>query len=295
MLPQITLDQVRVFLAVVDTGSFSQAGKRLKRAQSAVSYAIANLERLLEVELFDRQGRQTRLTPQGQTLLPSARNLVAQAALLIRDAEAIRNGSEPELRIAVDGLVPMRLVAQAMTAVRQAHPVATISLRSEALGAVPELLLHRRVDIGLSPLLQFHTKTLDCEAFTQVEMIPVAAPGAGPDTQPQIIIRDQTRLTDQMTFSVVKGPQCYVADVSTKHDLLLLGQGWGMLPRDLVQSDLQARRLVRLDGRQVPKPVTMQHYVGWRRDTDPGHVGRHFVRALFQTDGEARPHEPAIL
>ena len=50
-----SLDQLRVFLAVVETGSFTAAGRRLMRATSAVSYSIASLEHQLGVALFDRE------------------------------------------------------------------------------------------------------------------------------------------------------------------------------------------------------------------------------------------------
>src|SRR5215467_1014875 len=49
-----SLDQLQVFLTVVETGSFAAAGRKLGRANSAVSYAIANLEQQLGVQLFDR-------------------------------------------------------------------------------------------------------------------------------------------------------------------------------------------------------------------------------------------------
>jgi len=49
-----SLDQLTVFLTVVETGSFAAAGRRLGRATSAVSYAITNLEQQLGVRLFDR-------------------------------------------------------------------------------------------------------------------------------------------------------------------------------------------------------------------------------------------------
>ena len=62
----VTLDQLRVFLCVVDEGSFSKAAKRLRRVQSAVSYSIANLERLLAISLFDRSGRVPVLTEAGR-------------------------------------------------------------------------------------------------------------------------------------------------------------------------------------------------------------------------------------
>jgi hypothetical protein len=51
-----SLDQLQVFLTVVETGSFAAAGRRLSRATSAVSYTIANLEMQLGIALFDREG-----------------------------------------------------------------------------------------------------------------------------------------------------------------------------------------------------------------------------------------------
>ena len=50
-----SLDQLQVFLTVVETGSFAAAGRRLSRATSAISYTIANLEMQLGIALFDRE------------------------------------------------------------------------------------------------------------------------------------------------------------------------------------------------------------------------------------------------
>ena len=51
-----TFDQLRVFLAVVETGSFAAAGRKLNRAVSVISYGIGNLEAQLGLTLFEREG-----------------------------------------------------------------------------------------------------------------------------------------------------------------------------------------------------------------------------------------------
>ena len=56
MIDGVTLDQLRTFIAAVDEGSFSAAGRKLRRAQSVVSQTLANLEAQLGVKLFDRSG-----------------------------------------------------------------------------------------------------------------------------------------------------------------------------------------------------------------------------------------------
>ena len=66
---QPSLDQLRIFLAVVDEGSFNRAAAKLGRAISVVSYGIANLEAQLGVTLFDREGsRRPQLTEDGKAL-----------------------------------------------------------------------------------------------------------------------------------------------------------------------------------------------------------------------------------
>ena len=78
MQPNPTLDQLQVLVAVADTGSFSAAGRKLNRAQSVISYAIANLETQLGLKLFEREGtREPRLTDVGRAMLEDARRMVS--------------------------------------------------------------------------------------------------------------------------------------------------------------------------------------------------------------------------
>jgi len=65
-----SLDHLRTFLAVVEEGSFNAAARKLGRAISVVSYAIAQLETQLDVRLFDREGsRKPQLTEAGRALV----------------------------------------------------------------------------------------------------------------------------------------------------------------------------------------------------------------------------------
>jgi DNA-binding transcriptional LysR family regulator len=71
-----TLDQLRVFLTIVDVGSFAGAARKLGRATSVISYSIANLEAQLGVSLFDREStRKPQLTEAGRMVLAEARTV----------------------------------------------------------------------------------------------------------------------------------------------------------------------------------------------------------------------------
>ena len=97
MLEAVSLDQLRVFIAAADEGSFSAAGRKLRRAQSLVSQVILNLENLLDVKLFDRTSKSPRLTDAGRAPLQEARDVVDRMDGFKARARAIAEGVEPEI------------------------------------------------------------------------------------------------------------------------------------------------------------------------------------------------------
>lgn len=107
MLDGVSMDQLRAFIAAADEGSFSAAGRKLRRAQSVVSQTLANLEAQIDVQLFDRTGRYPQLTAQSTALLAEARLVVNGMDSFKAKARTIAEGLEPELSVAVDVMYPM--------------------------------------------------------------------------------------------------------------------------------------------------------------------------------------------
>src|ERR1700741_781522 len=97
MLDGVTLDQFRTFIAAVDEGSFSAAGRKLKRAQSVVIQTLANLEAQLGIKLFDRSARYPQLTDEGRSLLADARSVADSIDGFKARARAMHDGLQPEL------------------------------------------------------------------------------------------------------------------------------------------------------------------------------------------------------
>src|SRR5215468_4494672 len=90
-----TLDQLRVFLTVVDVGSFAGAARRLGRATSVISYSIANLEAQLGVLLFDRKStRKPQLTEAGRGVLSEARTVTNGVDALRARVRSLSTGVE---------------------------------------------------------------------------------------------------------------------------------------------------------------------------------------------------------
>src|ERR1700756_2350534 len=107
MLDGVTLDQLRTFIAAAEQGSFSAAGRKLRRAQSVVSQTLANLEGQLGVTLFDRSARYPILTDEGRALLVDARDVADRMDTFKAHAHSIHEGLEPELSVVVDVMYPM--------------------------------------------------------------------------------------------------------------------------------------------------------------------------------------------
>ena len=109
-----TLDQLRVFLAVVETGSFAAAARRLGRATSVISYAVANLEAQLGLALFDREAtRKPQLTVAGRALLGEARTVAHGVDGLRARVRGLLSGLEAEVNLAVDVMLPTSRVVDA--------------------------------------------------------------------------------------------------------------------------------------------------------------------------------------
>ena len=86
-------NDLKAFLAVAETGSFSAAARRLQRVQSAISQSVQSLEGTLRLTLFDRSGKRPRLTGPGQAVLADARRMVEGARMLRARAESISGAS----------------------------------------------------------------------------------------------------------------------------------------------------------------------------------------------------------
>ncbi len=287
----ITLDQLRVFLAVVEAGSFSRAARRLRRVQSAVSYSIANLERLLSVELFDRSGRTPVLTDAGRSLLPDARAVCERMDRLHASARAITEGIEPRLSLAVDVLFPMERLLDALRELSVRYPLVALHLRTEALGAVTQLVLDGTCQIGIGVGL-VEGRELHAEPVTSIELIPVAAPDhalAQADDTPdeervreaiQIVVTDCSALTEGRDHGVYSERTWRVADLDSKREMILAGFGWGQMPLHRVQADIEAGRLVRLTTGVTPDEVRIPLVALHRVADPPGPAGRWLLTRL---------------
>lgn len=276
-----TLDQLRVFLTVVETGSFAAAARRLGRATSVISYAIANLESQLGLVLFERDAtRRPVLTVAGRAVLGEARAVAHGIDGLRAKARGLLGGLEAEVNLAVDVLLPTARVVDALKAFQQEFPTVALRLHVETLGAVAQLLLDRTAVLGVGGPLAADIAGLERIDLGSVELIPVARPnhplageaGAMPGAareHVQLVLTDRSTLTQGRDFAVASSRTWRLADLGAKHALLLAGLGWGNMPAPMVAEDLRAGRLVRL-ALAAGAAARYPFYAIYRTETPPG-------------------------
>jgi DNA-binding transcriptional LysR family regulator len=290
---QPTLDQLRIFLAVADEGSFNKAARKLGRALSVISYGIAALEAQLAVRLFDREGsRRPQLTEAGRALLADARAIADDVDGLMSRARGILQGLETKVALAVDVMMPSQTVAGVLRDFQAMFPTVNLRLHVEALGAVAALVRDRRADLAVAGPDILDLPELQRRALGSVELIPVAAP-AHPlakrtDVRPgeasehlQLVLTDRSPLTRGREFSVLSPRTWRLADLGAKHALLLEGIGWGNMPRHRVADDLAAGRLVALCLPEAPRFDYGLNAL-WRKDSRPGPAAAWLLDALVE-------------
>lgn len=138
----MTLDQLRIFVAVAELRHVTRAAKALHLSQSAVSAAIAALETQHDVRLFDRVGRGIDLTEAGATFLGEAKALLAQAETATVLLEDLAQAPRGRLRIHASQTVASYWLPPRLMALHDRHPEVRISLKlgntAEAAAAVAE-------------------------------------------------------------------------------------------------------------------------------------------------------------
>jgi DNA-binding transcriptional LysR family regulator len=284
-----SLDQLQVLLTVVETGSFAAAGRKLGRATSAISYAIANLEQQLGVQLFDRdRTRKPTLTDVGASVLSEARTVSMGVDSLRAKVSGMLSGLEPEVALVVDVMLPTERVVDAMQAFEKEFPTVALRLHVEALGAVTQLVLSGVANIGISGPEHVNTPGLEQIRVGGVDLIPVAAPshplatspvnapGAARD-QVQLVLTDRSKLTEGHDFGVIGIRSWRLADLGAKHALLLAGIGWGNMPEPMVRDDLAAGRLRLLDLPEWSGGFYAMQAIH-RTDTPPGPAAAWMIR-----------------
>ena len=263
MLDGVTINQLRAFVAVCDQGSFSGAARQLKRAQSAISHAVAALEGALRVDLFERDARRAELSPAGRSLLTDARAVIARTEEMKNRASSIAKVGVPQISVAVDVYFPRARLIECLRTLQANVPTAEINLRITTMRGGEDLVLDGScaLAITIADVPEASPSAIERQWLCETSMVTVCAPthplAACPSPVPleefgrhvQLIVTDNQPDAERTQKSVAGERQWLLNDLGAKHDFLKAGLCWGHMPAHLVAKDLASGDLVALERR----------------------------------------------
>ena len=292
-----TSDNVQVFLTVLDRGSFSAAARALGRVPSAVSMTIAHLEAELNLQLFDRRGREPQPTAAARSLEPQARLLAAHLRQLDAQALALTQGLESRLALAIaPELLSARWSAPLVT-LAQDYPLLEVEVLAAPQADALRLLHEGRVQLSLV----FERPSLDGrEGFQEVSsevliavMVPshpalVAAQASSPTgllreehltTTRQIVVASRDLATSDPRFVFARHTWRTDNPVAAL-GLIMAGLGWGWLPRNFVQSHIDSGALQAMEFENLTNGLELWVDVVWSKERPLGLAARRFVELM---------------
>ncbi|WP_331729227.1 LysR family transcriptional regulator (plasmid) [Streptomyces sp. NBC_01003] len=293
------LSQCAAFVAIADTGSFTNAARALGISQSAVSHAIAGLEAALGATLMERDRAGVRLTDAGLRALEPSRVMVVQAE---RVRQVVRGaGAEPEgpLRIGTSQSFAARLLPAVMSELHVRYPLLEINLREGSDTQITQWLRGNGVDVGIVTLPKRGLTTVPLLQDELVAVVPTDHPEAGrpplridqlatdPFLMPvggvEVLVRAAFR-----TVGLEPGVGHHVRDINALLAMVGAGLGVTVLPR-------LALPLVLPDVRLVPlSPPVVRHLgLGMRLGSQGSPAVEAFVEAArplaLRSDQGRRP------
>ncbi len=299
----LTLDQIEIFVEVADTRSFTAAAKRLRRAQSAVSYGMARLETLLGVQLFERSRSESRLTHEGQILLAEARHVLERvdhfraAGIAFGDRKV-----EPELTLSVSPILAVNALAEAALEFRDRFPHTLLRIYGGNLGATLQDVASGRATIGFTGLeVPAGFTVVTCGQASMTRVVGPTHPlaqrrGVVPEAELrqhlQLVAMDTSDRTKNVQLNVLSPRTWRISENLVRYQLALSGVGWTHFVAESVAQDLAEGRLVALPIARNNRPPSYDVRAFYRASAPPGPAGRWLLERLSSRHPHSPPAEP---
>tara|TARA_B100000579_G_C22834048_1_gene857604 strand:+ start:1830 stop:2786 length:957 start_codon:yes stop_codon:yes gene_type:complete len=144
-----TLDQLRILRAIVDEGSFKKAADSLYVTQPAVSLQIQNLEKQLEITIFDRGGRKAQLTEAGKLLINYCEKILGQCQEACKAIDDLNNLQGGSLIVGASQTTGTYLMPRMIGLFRQKYPLVAVKLQIHSTRRTGWSVANGQIDLAI--------------------------------------------------------------------------------------------------------------------------------------------------
>lgn len=254
----LSSETLKAFVLSAELGSFSAAARRLGKAHSAVSTAIANLEIDCGLALFDRSGRNPVLTEEGQTLLPHARGILLGNREFLATANSMAEGIETQICLSVEQGISTKPLMNLVEEFTVRFPSVSLEVTTPSPDDSAAQLRQGRTDIGLMAEQEGYPSGFQFRGVGYSKMVPVCAPNHPLANSDQASYRELRQHRQILRHkNPVKGTsqQYEKKSASVWHvenpnlilDFVRSGFGWAELPMSIAAKSIEIGDLVLLN------------------------------------------------
>jgi len=291
------------FCRVASLKSFSKAAEDLFLTQPTVSGHILTLEKSLSIRLFDRTGREVRLTKAGEIFYRYALKILASRKELINALSEFSQGIRGELSLGASTIPGEYLLPKLMGHFKKEHPHFAISLRIADTREIVQYVLEGLVEYGLTGAKLNHS-SLHYEKYTGDEIIVVSPPDHSLSRKKRVemedllrepwIIREEGSGTQMAVEKMLRKrgkslKQFHVAmemgSTSSLKEGVKAGLGLAFISKRAAEEELNRRLLLRIDVEGMD-PILRQIYIVSHRGRTLSPIGMAFLRFLRKSRSE---------
>jgi len=276
----LNLDQVRTFLTVAETASFSEAGRRLNLTQSAISQQIKELETRLGVRLLDRLGKKAHATPAGEELRRHGESLLQRADHAVEAVRALRDGGWGRVRLATSATLGAYVLPPILRSLQQEHARLQATVVAGPAREMLRRLAQNEVDLLFSNgPVPADEPSLEVTIACPSSFMAFWPKSIGPAPQAAVTPRDLAdkpfifytpgNLNHELARNWFMQAGCWPAtmmELDSGLSILALieaGLGVAILPREVAQAPTI---LDRIEVRRIDPPIPSSLYVAIHRD-----------------------------
>lgn len=268
-------DVLKLIHTIAETGNFSIAAEKLYKVPSAISYTIKKVEDELGVTLFDRSGRQVKLTEAGKYFVHHSQWFLHSYEHLITQTKTIENGVERTFTIVVNNIINYAALAKLTEKITALFPATELSIHTEVYNGCWEALYKKKANLIIgAPHTAPHIDNIVYHPIGKIEWDFVVAPhhplahlttvltSEQLRLYPAIVVKDTAfNMNKQVSWALEGQKVIYVSELSTAINFIIAGVGIGYIPHHRIKTLLDQGKVLKKAISEQKQPT--QLFYAW--------------------------------
>ena len=291
----IEIDELLAFITVAEAGSFSQAAERLYLTQPAVSKRVAQLEDKFSGRLFDRIGRQIKLTEAGEILLPQAREIIQSVRKARQSIQDLSGQVQGSFRLATSHHVGLHRLPKVLKAYTSQYPDVTLELNFLDSEQACDAVTRGEFEVAVVTLPDSGHDALEKIAIWRDPLHVVAAPNhpladchgitLNRLMKHRAILPAANTYTRRAIEQQIGGDKLSAGGNLTSNYLetikmmVSIGLGWSVLPESMIDREIQA---LDVKGVSFERTLGIVHH----KQHTLSNAARSFVELMRESKGK---------